>query len=82
MKQKDIALIIVIIAFSVGISYMVSKSLIAPAKNLHQQVEDVKPITTAFDTPSKAYFNDQSINPTKLVHVDQANNADPFSKSQ
>lgn len=80
MKQKDIALIIIVVFFSGVISVFVSKSLIVPPENREQQVEKVQAITTDFKLPDKQFFNNDSINPTQLITIGDNANPDPFSK--
>jgi hypothetical protein len=78
MKQKDLALIVVIIIVSAAVSLFVSKSVFAPPKNREQQVEVVQPISTNFPKPPKAYFNSSSIDPTKVIAIQQNTNSNPF----
>ncbi len=79
MKQKDIALIGVVIIVSVVISLFISKAIFAPPKNRQQQVEVVQRIATDFPKPDSRYFNSSAIDPTQLITISQSNNADPFS---
>jgi hypothetical protein len=78
MKQKDIALIIVIVILSAIVSLFVSKALFASPKNRHQNVEVVNPISTKFPEPDKSYFNDQSFDPAQPIDLGQNANSDPF----
>jgi hypothetical protein len=79
MKQKDLALIVVVIIISAFISLFVSKAIFAPPKNRQQQVEVVQPITADFPKPDDHYFNSQAFDPTKLITIGQNTNSDPFS---
>ena len=79
MKQKDIALIIVIVAISALISFFVSKTLITSPKDRQQEVEVVQPITADFATPDKLYFNNQAFDPTRTITIQQNANPDPFN---
>lgn len=81
MKQKDLALIIVIIFISAVISLFVSKALFASPKNRQQQVEVVQPITADFPKPDNHYFNSQSFDPTKQITIGQNANPAPFSST-
>lgn len=81
MKQKDLALIIVIAAVSGSISFAVSHFLFASPQNQRQQVAVVDKITTEFTTPDPKFFNSQSINPAKLIEVGNGNNTNPFNGS-
>lgn len=77
MKQKDIALIILIVFFSGIASYFISNQFISsPKKDL--DVSKVEPINAEFTEPNKSYFNDKSVNPTQLIQIDANNNKSPF----
>jgi hypothetical protein len=79
MKQKDIALIIIIAAISGLASFFVSRMVFATPQNREQQVEVVDVITDQFNVPTdKKYFNDKSINPAQLIEVGDNDNPNPF----
>ncbi len=79
MKQKDVALIIVIAAISAVVSFFVSNKLFVTPSNRQQQVEVVDAINSSFQTPDKKYFNSNSIDPTGSTQIGTDNNQDPFS---
>lgn len=81
MKQKDIALILVIVFVSAVVSLFVSKAVFSPPRNRQQQVEVVQPITANFPQPDSRYFNASAFDPTKLITIGQSNSTDPFSGS-
>lgn len=81
MKQKDIALLILIAGISGVVSFVASNFLFATPQNRQQQVAVVDPITTEFATPSKTFFNSNSIDPARLIEVGGNNNSNPFSGS-
>jgi hypothetical protein len=81
MKQKDIAVIILVIAVAGAISLVVSKQIFAPPKNRQQQVEVVQPITADFPKPDSLYFNSNAFDPTQTINIGQNTNPDPFSSS-
>ncbi|HEX5744180.1 MAG TPA: hypothetical protein VFX84_01895 [Candidatus Saccharimonadales bacterium] len=82
MKQKDIALIIVIVFFSAVVSLFISKSIFASPENRQQEVEVVQPITADFPEPDPDYFNDKAFDPTQQINIGQGGNPDPFSSKQ
>ncbi|HSX36512.1 MAG TPA: hypothetical protein VLG13_00085 [Patescibacteria group bacterium] len=83
MKQKDIALIAVVVVASAILSIVASKFIFAPPKNRQQPVEVVQPISSDFQIPDSRYFNSKSIDPTKLITIGGDNtNPDPFSNKQ
>jgi hypothetical protein len=79
MKQKDIALIIVIIFLSAVVSLVLSNLLISNPKNRQTKVEVVEKITTDFTPPDAKYFNGSSVNPTKLIRIGDNSNPTPFN---
>lgn len=82
MKQKDIALIIVIAAISGFASYFISHLIFAKPANRQQKVEVVDVITDVFPTLNHKYFNSDSIDPTQLIQVGDGNNPNPFKGTQ
>jgi hypothetical protein len=77
MKQKDIALIAIVVFMSAVFSYVISNKIItAPSSN--QQVQVVAPISSNFNAPSSTYFNSQSIDPTQLIQIGNNSNNNPF----
>jgi len=81
MKQKDIALIIVIVAISGIISFLASQWIFARPADRQQEAEVVDVITSDFTLPDSKYFNNQSIDPTQLIEIGNSNNPNPFSGS-
>jgi hypothetical protein len=81
MKQKDLALIAIIVVFSAIFSYFISNAIFASPKNRQQQVEVVEPITSDFPQPDSHYFNEKAFDPTKIITIGKNANPDPFSKS-
>jgi hypothetical protein len=79
MKQKDIALIIIVIFFSALISFFVSNALFGSAKSNQVEVEVVQPITTSFPQPDKRFFNKEAFDPTQPITIGQDNNPTPFN---
>ncbi|HSX06140.1 MAG TPA: hypothetical protein VLG92_00280 [Candidatus Saccharimonadia bacterium] len=79
MKQKDVALIIVIAFISAVVSFVVSNKLFVTPSNRQQKVEVVDPITASFQTPDSKYFNSSSIDPTQSSSVGSDSNQNPFS---
>jgi hypothetical protein len=82
MKQKDIALIIVVIVISVIAALFISKAFLATPKQRSQTVEKVEPIVADFPQPDKRYFNPNSINPTALIRIGDKTNPTPFNTTQ
>ncbi len=82
MKQKDIALFVVVGIVTAVFSVIASNYLITPAQNKKQEAEIVEPISAEFSVPTSdnKYFNKNAINPTKLIQIgDNPGNGTPFS---
>ncbi|MCA9329207.1 hypothetical protein KDA11_01045 [Candidatus Saccharibacteria bacterium] len=81
MKQKDIALFLVVGIFSAIVSVFVSNLLITPSESKKQQAEVVSPISSDFTIPSadNKYINKDSVNPTKLIQIGDGGNTTPFN---
>lgn len=81
MKQKDILVVIVVIVFSVIVSYLVAAKFISTPSNRQQNVQQVGSISSQFSTPSSKYFNDGSIDPSELVQTGNQQNQTPFGSA-
>lgn len=79
MKQKDIALIIVVVAISGALSFFASRFLFATPQSHQMKAETVDPISTDFALPDKTYFNENSIDPTQQVIIGSGSNSTPFT---
>jgi hypothetical protein len=80
MKQKDIALIIIIIGFSGIVSLVISTKIFVTPDNRQQKVQTVDVIDSSFQKPSEKYINKDSIDPVQLVQIGDNNNQNPFNK--
>lgn len=78
MKQKDIALILVVVIVSAIISFVLGRLIFASPSDRQEQVEVVDAITTDFSFPDAKYFNEFSINPTRLIQISDNSNNAPF----
>lgn len=79
MKQKDIALIIMVVAISGIVSLVLGRLLFNTPKSHQTQAEYVDAISTEFPTPSTKYFNANAIDLTQEVHIGDSTNAMPFA---
>jgi len=79
VKQKDLALIIVIAFISGVVSFFVSNKIFVTPANRQQQVDVVDQINPSFQTPSSKYFNSSSIDPTQESQIGNNNNQNPFN---
>jgi len=79
MKQKDYALILVIIFFSGIVSFILSNKIFVTPSNRQQQVQTVGVIDSSFVKPNEKYFNKDSIDPSQLIQIGANNNTNPFN---
>lgn len=78
MKQKDIALIIIVVFVSGVASFFLSTYLFKTS-NLKENVETVSSIDAVFPEPDTQFFNDESINPTIRIKIGETENEKPFN---
>lgn len=81
MKQKDIALIIVVAFMSGVVSFLASRWIFARPADRQQKAEVVEVITSDFPLPDSKYFNANSIDPTQLIQIGNSSNPNPFGGS-
>ena len=79
MKQKDIALIIVIVFVTGVVAYFLSNLVVGKPGNQQQDVETVEPISAEFTAADKKYFNVESVNPTQTITIGDTPNPQPFN---
>lgn len=80
MKQKDIALVFVIGFFSLILSLVLSNLVFNTSRDKKLESAVVDPITTEFVEPDKKYFNENAINPTQTIKINENNNDKPFNQ--
>lgn len=78
MKKNEIALLILIVAVSVGIAYAIGQSIFGKATTKPVEVETVKAISATVEYPSEKIFNENAINPTVPVKIGDPSNQQPF----
>lgn len=78
MKQKDIAMIILVVFISAVFSFFVSKLVFTSSSQRSLQAETVEAIDPSFDQPDSTFFNEKSINPTQLIKIGDSKNNQPF----
>jgi hypothetical protein len=81
MKQKDFALILVIVFFSGIISFFISGKIFVTPSNRQQKVQTVDAIDSSFQKPSEKYFNKDSFDPAQLLQIGENNNTNPFNST-
>jgi hypothetical protein len=82
MKQKDIALIIVLVIISGILALVLSRLFFARPSDRKQTAEVVDVITSDFPAPPNKYFNSNSVDPTQLIQIGEGTNPNPFKDKQ
>ncbi|HSX16639.1 MAG TPA: hypothetical protein VLH86_00900 [Patescibacteria group bacterium] len=67
MKQKDLALILVMVFIGAVVSLLISRLIFSSPKNRQQKAEVVDVITSEFPVPPPKYFNSSAINPAQPI---------------
>lgn len=78
MKKNEIALLILIVAISIGIAYAIGQSIFGKATTKPVEVETVNAISADIEQPSESVFNQNGINPTVPVKIGDPSNQQPF----
>lgn len=79
MKQKDIALIIIVTFVSLVIALFVSNFLFSSTGSNSIEAEKVDSISSSFELPDKKYYNNESVNPTQIIRISGAKNEQLFN---
>lgn len=80
MKKNEIALLIIVVALSVGIAYAIGQSIFGNATTKPVDVEKATAISAGIDYPSEVIFNENAINPTVPVRIGDPSNQQPFGE--
>jgi len=80
MKQNDIAALILVVAFSLLISWFGLNAIIPEPTAQETEVELVDPISAEFPDPDEDVFADGYLNPTESIKIDKADNQQPFNQ--
>ncbi len=78
MKQKDIAIIAVVVIVSIVLAAVASKLIFKPEAH-QQKAEVVLPISPDFPTPDVKFFNKNSVDATQQIQIGETGNSDPFA---
>ena len=78
MKKKDLLLITAVAIVAGVAALIISRIFLSAPKHLQQEVEVVEPISAEFKTPDQRIFNQQAINPTRLIRIGENQNPNPF----
>ncbi len=78
MRRKDIMVIVIVAVFAAVFSVVISKIFFTSASQRNLTAETVQPINADFQTPDPAVFNNNAIDPTKLIQIGDTTNPQPF----
>jgi len=79
VKQKDLALILVMAFISAVAALILSHVFFASPKSRQQTAEVVDVVTPDFAEPPSKYFNVQAVNPTQQIEIGGNSNPNPFN---
>lgn len=82
MKQKDIAIIIVVAGFSTIIAFVLGNMVFATPANRQAEVKVLDSISSTFPVADDRYFNNAAIDPTQTVQIGNSSNTQPFNANQ
>lgn len=82
MKRNEVALLLVVVGLVVMATYFLLNSLIGDSALKEVSVSSMDPISESVQDPSKAVFNDKSINPAVKVTIGNQSNQKPFTVGQ
>jgi hypothetical protein len=80
MKQKDIALILIVSFIGIVLAIVVSNFTFNSKDSKKLKSDVVTAITTEFNEPDKRYFNKESIDPTQIIRIGENTNQKPFNQ--
>lgn len=78
MKKSDVALLILVVAVSIAISFFIGQALLGKSIAKSVEVETAEPISADIVEPSSRIFNADAINPTVPVKIGDTTNQQPF----
>jgi len=78
MKQKDIALLVIIVIIAGTFSVFLSKFLFTSKQDRNLKAQVVQPIDPEFKKPDERVFNKDALNPTQLIQIGNNSNKQPF----
>jgi len=77
MKRSDLAMIVLIAAASAGIAYFIASSVLGNMTEQAVKVKTIDSITSTVETPDKKIFNENAINPSVEVNINNTEEDKP-----
>lgn len=86
MKQKDLAIIILIAFISIMISSVLANAIFNSSKKHNLKAPTVNVISSDFpqvqsESAYKPIFNSEALNPTQLIKIGTSQNTTPFNQA-
>jgi hypothetical protein len=78
MKQSDIAILILVVSFSLLISFFVGNALFASPEDRSKAVPIIQPISNTLSEVDATIFNKKAINPSENIKVGDSDSQQPF----
>ncbi|NCU30257.1 hypothetical protein EOL73_02050 [Candidatus Saccharibacteria bacterium] len=78
MKKTDIAMLVLVVALTGLITYLIANTLLGSSKQLSANVTVVEPISAEIEVPNGSIFNKDAINPGVQIKVGDSSNQQPF----
>lgn len=69
MKQNDYLMLVVIAIISGVLSVVLSGYFFSSEADRSQTAEVVQPLSSNFERPPQEYFNEDSVNPTRIIEI-------------
>jgi hypothetical protein len=77
MKRTDSAMIVLIAAVSAGLAYFVANSVLGSMTEQNVKVKTIDPITSVIESPDPKMFNENAINPSVEVNINNTSTSAP-----
>jgi hypothetical protein len=81
MKRRDVVVIAAVAMIAGIVSIVVSQLLFGGNRVYNLKAPRVEAVSAQFNTPDKKYFNNLSINPTKIIQIGDTTNPDAIKNS-
>ena len=82
MKNSDIAMVILIAAVSVVVSYFLGNAILGDPNNNVETISYMDPISSSIEQPDVETFNPKAYNPTVEVYVGNCGPLEVWSESK
>ncbi len=81
MKQSDIAMLVLIVSFSLIGSYFIGNAVFVKDDTRSVKVKVTQPISVEFPAPDEKIFNSQAVNLTEKITIGGSKSETPFTSN-